>query len=75
MVIGLALVIMGDVVIGCLVSECAMCYILPLLTKSTTNGMTTFTLKLVAMTYVYIQYSAKLITLLYLVILPLSVCF
>ena len=43
--------------------------------KSTTNGMTIFTLKLVAVSYAYIQYSAKLIILLDLVILPLCVCF
>ena len=44
------------------------------LTKNTTNSMTIFTLKLVAMSYAYIQYSAKLIALLYLVILPSCVC-
>ena len=69
--IGPTLTPMGDVLIRCLASVCAMHYILPLLTKSTTNGVTIFTLKLVAMSYVYIQYSAKLITLLDLVILPL----
>ena len=43
--------------------------------KSTTNGMTIFTLTLVAVSSAYIQYSEKLITLLDLVILLLCVCF
>ena len=57
-------------------SKC-LCYVLnpPSSNKSATNGMTIFTLKLVAVSYAYIQYSAKLITLLDLVILPLCVCF
>ena len=41
--------------------------------ESTTIGMTIFTVNLVAMSYAYIQYSAKLITL-YLVILHLCAC-